>query len=252
LLILGDSARLQQPEATQLFTSFHFIAPPVVNWGLRSTADGTASAWVPGEFRRFDNGKSHYNFAFDTTTASSYYIFSDTLDRYTGFKDDSSFWKQRLFLYTVGYKLEKVSDVPTAGLHGKELLLKKGGMYKRVRLLLHGKEAYEIMVTGDKDVVLSDNTTAFFNSIKINTPLTSDNYLTESKTTILLNDLGDKDSSVRKKAYEYLAKAPFEKNDIPLLHQASLIQYQDPYKQELSDAINTRLTDIIKRLKKGR
>ena len=115
---------------------------------------------------------------------------------------------------------------------------------------MHGRETYDILVTGDKDLVLNDNSTAFLNSVKIHTPLTTDNFLTEPKTAILLNALNDKDSSVRKEAYEYLNKAPFDKNDIPLLYQASLIQYQDPYKQEPSDAINIRLTLIVNKLKK--
>ena len=250
LLQLGDSAKLQSPEGQKLFTSFRFITPPVLKWNERTSPDGTVSAWIPGEFREFNRGKSHYNYAFDTTTASSYYIFPDSIERFVWFKDDSSFWKQRLPLYTVTSKLEKITDIPTPGLHGKELLLRKGGVYKRVRLLLHGREAYEILVTGDKDLVLNDNSTAFLNSVKIHTPLTNDNFLTEPKTAILLNALNDKDSSVRKQAYEYLNKAPFDKNDIPLLYQASLIQYQDPYKQEPSNAINERLTLIVNKLKK--
>jgi len=251
LLVLGDSARLQLPEIQNVFRSFHFIAPPVVRWGVRSTIDGTASAWVPAEFRQFNEGKSHFAYAFDSTTASCYYIFSDSIDRYIWYKNDSSFWNGRLPFYEPTYKREKISDITTAGLHGKELLLKKGAIYKRARVLLHGKELYETMVSGDKNVVFNDNATAFFNSFKVNTPLTSDNFLTEPKTAILLNDLSDKDTSVRKQAFEYLNKAPFDKNDIPLLYQASLIQYLDPHKQEPSDAINTRLTAIINKLKKA-
>lgn len=249
LFIIGDSTYLQSPEAQKIFTSFRFIDPPSMKWNQCTTADSSISAWVPGAFRTYKSDKSNYVYAFDTTTASSYYVFTDTLAKYTWYKDDSSFWQSYLPAYIDQYSVEKEEPVQNAGLTGKELLIRKESNYKKLRLLLHGNIVYEIMVSGDKDLVLNSNATAFFNNFRVNTPVADKNFLTRPKTVLLLQALGDKDPDVRSEAFGGLYDAPFDKNDIPLLHEALLKQYQSTYDSTQSDLINLRIANKLSELK---
>jgi hypothetical protein len=248
LLVISDSMHLQLSETQKIFGSLRFISSPAVNWSLHTTADSLLSARVPGAFRTIDNGTRRFWCSFDTTTASSYLILPDTLSKYAWYKHDTSFWKERIDYYSNGFTLEKESDIQFNGTQGKELLIKKDIVYKRMRLVLHENKMYEVMVSGNKQFVYNDDATAFLNSFTINVPAKYTNFINQSKTTLLLNDLNDKDSAIRMEAYKSLLSAPFEKSDLPLLHEALLKQYISPFTREQADAINQRIAVVLNEL----
>jgi hypothetical protein len=208
-----------------------------------TTNDSSVSALVPGAFRihEGENETIRYEYAFDTTTASSYYVFCETLNKYTWYKSDSSFWTRQVHRYVGDYDLEKETDIQTDGAPGKELLIKKSNLYKKMRLILHNDKLYEILASGDKQLVSSNNTTSFFNSFKIHAPLKQKDFITRSKTAMLLQDLCDKDSSIREDARVYMYTASFDKADLPLLHEALIKQYDTSYTSNINQRIATEL-----------
>ena len=248
VLVVSDSMHLKAPETQKIFSSLRFIPPPAVNWALYTTADSLLSARVPGAFRTIDNGARRILCSFDTTTASSYYIIADTLNKYTWYKHDTSFWKERIDYYSTGFSVEKESDIQFNGTPGKELLIKKDIVYKRMRLVLHENKIYEAMVSGDKQFVYNSDATAFLNSFTINAQAKYINFINQPKANLVLNDLSDKDSAVRVEAYKNLSAALFEKSDLPLLHEALLKQYLSPFTSEQADAINLRIATILNQL----
>lgn len=248
LLVITDSAHLRAPETKKIFSSLHFIAPAAMPWAVRTTADSLLSARTPGAFRIFDNGVRTFSFAFDTTSASSYYIIPDSLSKYTWYKNDSLFWQEMINRYTGRDSLVKKTDILYNDQPAKELLIKEDINYKRMRLVQQDDKVYEVMVSGDIDFVYHPDATAFLNSFRIHVPLQNPNFLTQSKAAMLLQDLASKDSVVRSEAFGYLGKVSFEKNDVSLLHQALLKQYRDPYINEESDYINSQIAIELARI----
>src|SRR5581483_6824570 len=173
----------------------------------------------------------------------------DTLNKYTWYPNDSSFWKERIPYYVMEDTLEQEADIENGPLPGKELLIRKGRAYKRMRLVLHNNTLYEIMVSGDKKFVYDNNATAFLTSFKVNAPVQRMHFLTQSKASMLINDLQSKDSLVRSEAHRYFYTATFDTIDVPLLHQALVKQYQSPYGAELSNIINGQIANKLSRLK---
>jgi len=249
LLVITDSLHLQAAETKTMFSSLRFIAPAAIPWAVHTTADSLFSARIPGTFRTLDNGESRFTYAFDTTSASSYYIIPDTLSKYTWFKNDSLFWKDITERYTGDDSLIQATDILNNDQPAKELLVKENISYKRMRLVLHDDKVYQVMVSGDKDFVYHPDATAFLNSFRIHTPQQNRNFTTQSKAPLLVQDLASKDSAVRREAYKRLIHVEFSRNDVPLLQQALLKQYLSPYDRETSDHINLRFAAELGRLK---
>jgi uncharacterized protein YbaP (TraB family) len=248
LLIICDSSQLNAPATQQMFSSLHFIDPPAMAWKPYTTGNQLLTAVAPGPFRPLDNGRTNFVYTFDTTTATSYYIFPDTLNKYSWYPHDSSFWKERIPYYVVDDTLEKEEDTENAGLPGKELLTHKGNLYKRMRLVLHGDKLYEVMVSGNKNFVYNSHATTFLTSFTVNTPVTNRHFITQSKAAQLINDLQSKDSATRGEAHRSFYSASFDRNDVPLLHQALIKQYQSPFGEEASDIINTQIAARLSRM----
>jgi uncharacterized protein YbaP (TraB family) len=248
LLVVTDSTNIQSAAVQKIFSSLQFIPTTVVNWKLHSTPDSLISARVPGPFRTLDNGSRSFFYAFDTTTASSYYIIPDTLNKYTWYTHDTTFWKDQLDYYSQGFHLEKETDITFNGEPGKEFLIKKERVYKRLRLLLHENNMYEVMIYGDKEFVYNNDATAFLNSFRINVPARYKNFRTQSKAAMLLQDIGDKDSATRMEANDNLFKVQFDKSDIPLLHEALFKPYNALFPSHVSDNINLRIATRLSEL----
>ncbi|OQP39929.1 hypothetical protein A4H97_17065 [Niastella yeongjuensis] len=248
LMVLADSLHLQAPVAQNIFSSLRAVPAPVVPWKTYISEDSSFSALAPGPFRMNNNKHSSLRFSFDSTTASSYYVGSDTLSKYTWYKNDSLFWKSTLKNYIKTDSLVSETDLLVNGQPAKELLINKDYSYKRWRIVPHGNIVYEIFIAGDKDFVNNANATAFLNSFKILIPQQNSHFITQSKAALLLHDLTSRDSLTRATAGRYVY-GQFEQQDVPALHQALLKQYYSPYTDSITDEINLKLTYELGRLK---
>ncbi|THU34861.1 TraB/GumN family protein [Niastella caeni] len=248
LMVITDSLHLQTPEAKKLFSSLRFIPPASIPWTVQTTADSQLSARIPGTFRKYEDEERSFSYAFDTTSASSYYIIPDTLSKYLWYKSDSLFWKNTVERYTGRDSLVNETTVENNGLLAKELLIKEDYNYKRMRLVLHDNILYQVMLSGDKEFVYHSDATAFLSSFRIHAPQQNKTFITQPKTALLLHDLAGSDSIARSEAYGYLNRITFTRDDLPLLYQALFKEYDPLYSSQEKDYINLRLSTYLGRL----
>jgi uncharacterized protein YbaP (TraB family) len=248
LLVVSDSAQMQSPETQKIFNSLQLITPAALPWKVYTTADSLFSARVPAPFRTWNKDGNHYTYSFDTTTASTYFIMPDTLGKYVWFQNDSLFWDNTLTRYTERYRLIKKTNIVYNDQPALELLVKEDAAYKRMRLLLHDDKVIQVMVIGDSNFVYNTNATAYLNSFRINVPQQNRNFVTRSKTPLLLQDIASKDSTVRAETGTALFSTAFHKQDIPLLHDALFKRYLALYNNEEDTYTNMRLAMILGQL----
>lgn len=252
VLLIGDSVALSSPVMQGVATSFHFIPHPAVNWQKYASPDSTFSAFTPSPIRgHFYKSRDKLQWvSYDTTTATSYLIIPDTLDKYRWYSSDSLFWKARLGYDTAKEQLLDIKDVVNGNMPGKEYLVKNKKDSKtcsRTRLLVAGDKVYKLFVSGEKDLLYSADANRFFNEFRLSGPASPSTAL-QSKASLLLHDLGSQDSVVRGKAYSGLLSAPFAKGDEQLLKEALFRLYQSPYDNSRGEIINHTLARTLARL----
>lgn len=249
LMAICDSAHMQLPVVDTLFSSFRFIEQPAMHWQYSTAPDGSCSAWLPSPMRTYETSSSqeHQVIAYDTTTATTYFMIPDTLQKYSWYSSDSSFW-QSIQQNNIGEnKLLEARDVANGSLTGRELLLKAhdaGNVYYRMRLLLQGDKLYKLFVAGEKEFLYNDNNNRFFTSFRISSNDTS-HFITQSKSALLLADLQSRDQDTRYAANKALGNAPFEEKDIPALYKALQQVYLSPYDSLPGSFINYRLAQQV-------
>jgi uncharacterized protein YbaP (TraB family) len=243
LMVIGDSSHILGNSINDIFNSLRFIDPPVMNWKNYQTPDNNSSAWAPSPFRFHEEDSKMRLIAYDTATATTYFITPDTIATYYWVKNDSAFWAEALdddFDEKVIYeKTVQNGDVP-----GREYLWSKGSVYTRIRIMPTGNIIYKTFLVGGRELVESENANNFFESFRLQSPYVKPVYL-ESKAKILLEDLQHTDSAKRLLAYASLNAAPYTKEHLPMLHEALFKSYADPFNESDSFSVNERLGEII-------
>jgi uncharacterized protein YbaP (TraB family) len=252
LIVLSDSSTLNSSTVQAVFSSFHFIRHPSVNWQKYGSPDNTFSVYAPSPVKEhfYKEGNSLQWVSYDTTTATSYLVIPDTLGKYTWYSSDSLFWKARLGDDTARDKLLEIKDVVNGSISGKEYIAKNdknAAACSRTRLLVTGDKVYKLFAAGEKDLLYSREIDKFFSEFRIN-GATSPGTGTSSKAGLVLQDLGSKDSATRREAYSALSSAKFGKEDLPLLREALFRLYQSPYDTSRQTTINDEIADKLPEL----
>ena len=242
LMVLGDSASLHSSSVQSIFSSFHFISHPSVNWQKYESPDSTFSSYAPAPIRShfYKWGNKLQWVSYDTTTATSYQVIPDTLGKYAWYSSDSLFWKKRIGEDTANENCLEFKDVVNGNIAGKEFILKNtkdAGSYSRTRLLVTGNKVYKLFAAGQRDLLYGSEVNRFFNEFRINRAAAPAS-MTVSKASLLLHDLGSTDSATRREAYWALSSAKFGKEDAPLLKDALFRPYQSPYDSSRGTIIN--------------
>jgi uncharacterized protein YbaP (TraB family) len=237
LIMLGDSSSMQP-----VFSSFHFISHPSVNWQTYESPDSTFTTYAPAAIRpHFYNGGNKLQWvSYDTTTATSYQVIPDTLGKYTWYASDSLFWKKRIGDDTVNKMSLEIKDVVNGNIAGKEFVIKSKkdpATYARIRLLVTGDKVYKLFAAGQVNVCYTPEVNRFFNEFRIN-GAAAPGSVSVSKASLLLHDLGSPDSATRREAYWALLSAKFGKEDAPLLKEALFRPYRSPYDSSRGTTIN--------------
>jgi len=252
LAIISDDQHIRSPAFEQIFNSLHFLPQPSSGWKTHRTADSAFSVWSPSPLRTEDKTRSEdaQLFAFDTLTATSYFILPTTLDKYSWYKDDSLFWKERTERYSENAILEQ-KDTRNGDMPGKEVFVKlhqEGNTCNRTRFILSGNTLYQLFLSGDKELLYSDNANKFFDSFRVNGPPPSADRLTRPRTKLLLQDLRSEDQPTRYRAFSALRTVPFGKEDLPLLEAALFGTYRSSYDTTSSIGINNALAGRLAEL----
>lgn len=248
LFVLGTAEAMATPQINGIFTSFKILPRPQANWQQYTAANANFSAWAPSPIREYTTESQTIQYiAFDTTTATTYFVVTDTLGKYEWADSDSSFWQSQVKSFTVKDSVINETNAKNGGLYGKDVLIKKSGSYdtyKRMRLLADGNIVYKLIINGSRTEVMSDNTDKFFTSFAILTPL-KENFISKPKTGMLLNDLLSSDSATLHGAYEALYDAPFTHEDLPALHDALFKKYAPLYDSAEETIVNQRIARCI-------
>lgn len=244
LLAIADSTALYNDPLDGIFSSLRIMDPPPVHWSRQDAPGSSFSAWVPSAFRvnPTETESSTVSFvAYDTTTSSSYMIMADTMGKYFWTGDEEAFWNEKLKsgLADEGEVIQS-SRVNGSNMRGVEVLLKNGNgiLYKRLRILVSGKLIYRVFVSGEKSMVMDENANRFFSGIRFQDP--AEEYFTQSKAQLLLNDLSA-DSAVRRTAYNSITNAGFTLQDSSLLYQYLFHNYLSPFNNQAGTATNLQL-----------
>lgn len=242
LMVISDTANLHSPQVENIYNSFKFIDHTSIPWQNHRSPDSLFSAWAPSKFWVDETTKQQrVLIAFDTTTATTFNVLSDTLDKFIWYKDNSSFWESTGKHYTANRILLNTQQISNGVLKGEEYFLKatkEGDTYGRMRLIADGNIIYKLFVSGEKSYVYSDNMNKFFTSFTITKPSPDQGFITQPKTALLIDALSNDDSSIRRTAYNDLIEAPFEKSDSALLLNNLFKKFHSPYSSRYLTTIN--------------
>jgi uncharacterized protein YbaP (TraB family) len=238
------------PAIQQLFKTMQLLPYKQASWRRKEDQAHTYSALVPGPFRLYEEQSGTSNkmswYSHDTFSATSYYVTTDTLNKYTWAANDSVFLNKKATEYVGSNDSIIYQRVARDGFaHGIDILVQKNrsNSYQRIRVMPHGKVLYILSAGGDKSVLLSATSNRYFTSFK---PLRAAYFnLKEYKGTRLIQDLNSRDSATRYEAYSAVSKLTFEKADLPLLHKAMFSSYRPVYAGDDSTRINFSLAYAI-------
>jgi len=252
-LLLVTQKKDEDQRLLSPLTTLRFIPYKRGLWRTEQDSLHTYSAIVPAPFTReyeSANGVDAVNtYSFDTLSATSYYVVADTLNNYAWVANDSLFLRGKVNAYgaskdtilTFGMT-RNYSDIGAEGL----LHMGNTNVYKRIRILLHGNILYTLLAAGERAVLLSDDATKFFTSFKSLSPAAFDIH--KRKCRELLNDLKSHDSTIRYNAYAALDNQEFEKEDLPLLHDAVFASYPPLVKDGIATATNVRIGNLLSKM----
>ena len=175
----------------------------------------------------FGSAKEAEHFvSYNSNDVNSYEIFKRPLSPYYWTNNDSTFFSEKLKLYT-DYTDSIIERKTTYSgkLKGVEYLLQKPGSntMKRVRMLINGDTLYTILAFIPKQYANAEQTKKFFEDFRIVKEVQPTIYTKKSKQ--LLEALKSKDSTEFAMALDAFDKVKFEKDDLPLLHQSLLHNY---------------------------
>ncbi len=155
MIVLADFSNYNLPSVKNIFSSIKFIQPPVKKWSQFTDDKKRITAWLPGAMRELPENFYSNNqlLGFDTTTATSYFIKFDTLNKYKWYASVDDVYKD---MTTETANLEKIyiKDIKSGKLKGKESLHKSAtnhDLYERTRMVVSDSIIYTLSVSGEKN-----------------------------------------------------------------------------------------------------
>jgi len=216
-------------------------------WRSSGLSDPTAITWTPAPLApKTSREPGVYSFyvSFDSIRCNTYNINSYPLNPYYWSLSDTAFWSDRIAAHmgkedSLFYK----KPVTNGDAKGWEFLTL--GRYSRIcqrrRLLLYGDSIYILHVNAMPEDVVSQNTDHFFEEFRFTNPVAK-THVFESKAKLLLDALFGADKQAAAAALAYLPRAPFVKEDLPLLYACCL---KKPASRIDTFKLNARIDNAI-------
>jgi uncharacterized protein YbaP (TraB family) len=185
---------------------------------------------------------SHY-YSTNSRDAVMYNVYKGAFSPTYWVADDSTYYHSKLSQY-VGYEdsLIKKQWVQNGSTKGFDLLVQNPGYnsLKKVRLMVNGDTLYTLLSQIPVQDIDKDYHQKFFDDFRITTEVPPTIYT--SKAAQLLKALQTKDSLMFEDASENLGLVTFEIKDLPLLHEALLLNYRDSGEYY---SVNQKLINIV-------
>ncbi len=239
------------------FNSFQLTDYKKANWKTVSSPDGVYSAYVPAPVKfhykstAAETKDSSYTYvAYDSLTAVSYELTKVSFVDYYNAASDSA-----VFYDALATQIEATDSVINTKYlsNGNDkaqevtLRLKDNQNLRRMRLILHGDTMYIAYAFLHPALINTAEVNRYFDELRILTPGIATTIFSK-KTNELLSDLTSGDSIRFAKAADRIDKVEFTKEDLPLLKDAIMKQY-DYAERGYYDGIYNSIADVIAELK---
>lgn len=247
LMLLGDSTMLASEDVKRITGSMEFFEQPA-KWSWQTHAERGFKAWLPGEFRTFnDNEGSNYAYGYDTATATTFIVIADTLNQFTRYASDSLYWSNVADEAGEGEIVLSRTKIKVGELDGVELLMKDSSSfenYTRLRVVLSDSILYKHVVYAGRKYLFSDEVNKFFTNFTYPHKKRSD-FLTRTKTKQVLHAFTSSSMAERHSAYIDARGGYYNEADLPDLHAKLFDKYFSIYDSSESTAINFRIAELI-------
>lgn len=261
--IISVTKMASDTSENNFLSSFRFNSIPKSNWAWQTHPDNNLRIYMPGAFilksdtdepantkDTLANEPWKYDYlAYDTETATTYYLFKTINSPYHWFSSDSA-WMNTLVRNqenagdsVISKKLFYQNGVPVC-----EILnaCNMQNTVHHVKFMLTGDTLYEIQSYITLQQLASPQHQKLYDSVFVlkPAPLT---YFT-NKAEKLLSTLLSEDSTQRQLAVSALDEVLFTKKDLPLLHQVLIKKHPGDSGTRGYGTVGYKLTDIIKTL----
>lgn len=212
------------------FDSFSILDYPVRDWHRSVAPDSSLTTWAPTPLflHREDSSdnlpKQSRYLAFDSLHFNSYFISHLQIPAYYWSRSDSALYAGIIAIRILPTdSLVYKRPVRNGDATGWEWMRKprNGMMYERERALLNGDQVYFLTTYVSGNDAASPNTNRFFDDFRFARPMRK-THVFDSKAAALLDDLFAPDPARAAAALAYMPKAPFDKDDLSLLHSSML------------------------------
>ena len=245
----GDS--ITSKEITdRFFSSFSMVPVKESEWSLQEAPDNSFSTWATGtvikhaDTNNVQQGDNEIYDVFDPSGPVTYYVRKTHYPKFFWEKNDTTLLRREVNTNTrLNDSLLDYKPVKNGKYTGVEILVKMADNHnlKKMRYILAGDTLYTLYGIIANEFMIRENNRRFFEDFRINHhPGTTAIYTKKIKQ--LFNALHSEDSVTFEQATQSLSLVKFEKEDLPLLHDALLQWYPD---SSNSNNTNTQLFDIV-------
>jgi hypothetical protein len=244
-----------EEEAEKFLQSFSFINFRTPDWQLKNSPAADFSAWVPSEIlkKEYDSTEVYHTkpaiqyYAYDPYSALTYYMDAEPVSKYYWAPNEDSvysYWKNKALGWNDS--LLSYTTVRNAGITGRELTYfnKFDSSTTKQRLLLSGQTMYSVHIKIPGAFADKTNLELFFQNFKITGERKSTEIFNNSPDK-LFADLKSGDSITFHHAYDALSEVKFDRDQLILLMEKSVIEYPDT---EDYQTVNHKLLSIAEDL----
>ncbi len=238
----------------EIFRSLQLIPYGHFRWELISDSLKTFCTTGPSPFTAFDRDStsddSHtFLYCFDSGSATSYMVYTDTLNKYFWETNDSLFLKKQLStLISEKDSLiwERMTKNGNDGSIEGLIQKKHSHRFERARVILHGDIAYILYAFSDSEGLTWEYSGKFYDDFLAKSPVARNIH--ENKMAMLTKDLQSTDSATFRQAYGALSDQELTPNDVQLLMPIAFKEYPSLYPGGDDLAANQLLANKISKV----
>lgn len=183
------------------------------------------------------NGKEEGFYAYDSSTATTFYADADTISKYNWYKNDSTFYRNFCNDYA-NYTDSVINFTYDTLKYNANLLVKNknADLYKKIHFTVNGNKIYTLYAYLPTEIINSDAEQKYFSAYKFSNVKKPTVF--ENNISLLVDSLNSKDSATAQNAFTALDANKYVSTDLPYLYKALLNTYSGTNKEQIED--NTR------------
>lgn len=225
LAVSADSAKMQLPEAQNVFNSLNLTDYKKSVWSTQYDSLKTFSTIAPSPFYLDIDSSTWVHTvsyqSYDTNNYTTYYVFTDTLSKYHKVTNIDTFLNDEAKEY---FDIENdsvvstITEINTEHPYAEYIIKKQNSdNAERIRSILYNDVCYTICVYGGLKELTTTESSLFYENFKFHYKDIFDPY--SDKTVLLINDLKSNDSNLREDANYSISDIKVDNENVGLLNQ---------------------------------